>query len=103
MPLLTGRCTPKHHRDYVRSEYIDALDLPDHTRATMYFDGHHKIVVYHNHNIGELYDLADDPGEFVNLWESAEHLALKADLLQRSYNASYGHSVYAGADRRGPM
>ena len=102
LPILTGERAPQHHRDYVRSEYIDALDLPDHSRATMYFDGLYKIVVYHNHNIGELYDMADDPGEFVNLWDSGEHLALKADLLQRSYNASMV-TLFAGADRLGPM
>ena len=102
LEIMTGQRPPQHHRDYVRSEFIDALDLPDHTRATMYFDGRYKIVVYHNHNIGELYDMADDPGEFVNLWDSAEHLALKADLLQRSYDATMV-TLFAGADRLGPM
>ncbi len=29
----------------------------------------------------ELYDLQDDPGEFVNLWEHAESQELKRDLL----------------------
>ncbi|MEZ5640041.1 MAG: sulfatase-like hydrolase/transferase [Burkholderiaceae bacterium] len=30
---------------------------------------------------GELYDLQQDPGEFVNLWGDAAHLVVKADLL----------------------
>ena len=60
LPILTGERTQERHRDYVRCEYLDALDLPDHSRATMYFDGRYKIVLYHNHSIGELFDLAED-------------------------------------------
>jgi hypothetical protein len=54
----------------------------------MYFDGRHKLAVYHNHDLGELYDLQCDPGEFVNLWDEPDCLALKASLLKRSFDAS---------------
>ena len=102
LPLLTGILSPERHRDYVRSEYIDALDLPDASVASMYFDGRHKLVRYHNHGLGELYDLVADPGEFVDLWDSLDHLDLKIGLLQRSFDA-HMTTLYAGLPRRGPM
>lgn len=102
LPILTGDGAPDRHRDYVRSEYIDALDLPDESVASMYFDGRYKIVRYHNHGIGELYDLQEDPGEFLDLWDDAESQELKADLLARSYD-SHLMNLYSGPDRCGPM
>ena len=102
LPILTGQESAHRHRDYVRSEYIDALDLADHSTASMYFDGRYKIIIYHNHDTGELYDLQDDPDEFCNLWDHLESQALKADLMSRSFNATM-LNMYAGLDRRGPM
>ena len=101
-PLLTGRASPERHREYVRSEYIDALDLPDASVASMYFDGRHKLVRYHNHGLGELFDMESDPDEFVDLWDSSDHVYLKTDLLQRSFDA-HMTTLYAGPPRRGPM
>ena len=101
LPILTGRRSPEKHRDYVRCEYMDALDLA-HAAATMYYDGRYKIVVYHSHDLGELYDLLDDPDEFNDLWDSAAHQGIKLDLLERSFNATV-NSMYLGLPRRGPM
>lgn len=102
LPILLGDDPPGAHRDYVRSEYIDALDLPAGSVATMYFDGRYKLIRYHNHDLGELYDLEEDPGEFVDLWSSEEHQRLKLDLLQRSFDA-HMRTLYPGPERRGPM
>lgn len=102
LPILKGEQPPNTHRDFVRSEYIDALDLPDDSYATMYYDGRYKLSVYHSHNLGELYDLQDDPDEFNDLWDSPEHQALKLDLLQKSFNATM-LTTYPGLERRGPM
>lgn len=102
LPILSGSQSPERHRDYVRCEYIDALDMPDGSVASMVFDGRHKLSLYHNHGLGELYDLQADPGEFVNLWDSDRHTALKADLIQRSFDA-HMTSLYAGPARIGPM
>ena len=101
-PILTGQQPPRQHRDFVRCEYIDALDLPAGSIASMYFDGFHKLVCYHNHNLGELYDMEADPGEFDDLWDKPEHQPLKARLLQQSFNAHMS-TLYAGPARRGPM
>ncbi|MCY3779158.1 MAG: sulfatase-like hydrolase/transferase [Chloroflexi bacterium] len=102
LPILTGKQLRENHRDFVRCEYIDAIDLPAGSIASMYFDGRYKLVCYHNHGLGELYDLERDPGEFVDLWDSPEHQALKARLLQGSFNA-HMTTLYAGPARRGPM
>ena len=102
LPILAGRQSPERHRDFVRSEYIDALDRPDGSVASMYFDGRYKLVIYHNHDLGELYDLAVDPGEFDDLWDSPRHIELKLELVRRSFDA-HMTTMYAGPDRRGPM
>ena len=43
----------------------------------------HKLVVYRDLDTGELYDLRDDPDQYVNLWDKPEHAALKLRLLHR--------------------
>jgi arylsulfatase A-like enzyme len=88
LPILTGQASPHRHRDFVRSEYYDAVDLPNHSFATMYRDQRWKLVVYHGTGLGELYDLENDPFEFRSLWDEPALLATKADLLQRSFDAS---------------
>lgn len=102
LPILTGRQPPKRHRDFVRCEYIDSLDLPDGTVASMYFDGRYKLVCYHNHGLGELYDMDSDPEEFVDLWDSPDHQELRASLMQQSFD-KHMTTLYAGPPRRGPM
>lgn len=94
LPILTGRSEPGEHRDFVRSEYFDALKQSDGTFATMYRDRRYKLVVYHGHGLGELYDLDDDPGEFVNLWDDPDHRELQHELLWRSFDTS----VFSGTD-----
>jgi arylsulfatase A-like enzyme len=47
----------------------------------------YKLTVYFNQPYGELYDLSEDPGERVNLWEHPEHAELKSELLLRFIHA----------------
>jgi len=101
-PLLLGARLAEQHREFVRCEFIDALDMPNATVATMRFDGRYKLIVYHNHQLGELYDLQTDPGEFEDLWDSAAHQGLKLELLQRSFDAAM-LTLYRGPERIGPM
>ena len=96
LPILTGQTDPARHRDHVRCEYYDALNmcLPQepsrHTPcwATMYRDDRHKLVTYHGLGHGELYDLDHDPQELTNLWEEPCAAALGADLVQQSFDAT---------------
>ncbi|SFX97832.1 Arylsulfatase A [Paracoccus pantotrophus] len=89
MPLLTGAADPGRHKDYVLCEYMDALRFPGSvgSRGSMYFDGRYKICVYHDAAQGELFDLASDPDELHDLWDSADHAALKSDLLLKHFSA----------------
>ncbi|MBI1293745.1 sulfatase-like hydrolase/transferase [bacterium] len=103
LPLLTGTGDDASHRFFVRSEYFDALDHADHTFATMYRDHRYKLVVYHGHELGELYDLDEDPNEFTNLWDDPDHAAIKSILLLRSFDASMRGIVDVGTERIGPM
>jgi arylsulfatase len=80
-PILEGSVEPHHHKDFVVSEYYDAVDLPDGTHGTMYFDGRYKSIVYHDHNIGELYDLLTDPDECIDLWDDPESADLKSRCI----------------------
>jgi hypothetical protein len=41
----------------------------------------HKITVYRDGTEGELFDLANDPGEVRNLWHDPSAADLKRDLL----------------------
>ena len=102
LPMLSGACPADEHREFVRCEYYDALDQADGTYATMYRNRQYKLVVYHGHGLGELYDLAADPGEFDNLWDDAEYVDVKLDLMQRSFDASM-LAMDKGPKRIGPM
>ncbi len=85
--LLSGKDDPGYHKPYVISEYNDALNQPNATHGSMYFDGRYKSILYHNVNVGELYDLETDPGEFDNLWDDPAYASLKCELLSRHFNA----------------
>jgi arylsulfatase A-like enzyme len=88
LPILTGEAPPQHHREFVRSEYYDAVELPNHTFGTMYRDRRWKLVVYHGLDVGELYDMVEDPHEHTNLWDSAAHQELKLRLMKQSFDAT---------------
>ena len=102
LPILTGEAPPEYHKNFVRSEYYDALDLADGTLATMYRNRRYKLVVYHGHGLGELYDLERDPDEFENLWDDTAHQPLKLELMHKSFDASM-LAMDLGPERIGPM
>ena len=95
LPMLrhAGAHAEPAHRDFVRCEYLNALWLdpagprrPAH--ATMYRDDRWKLVMYHSHGLGELYDLREDPHEFNSLWSDHAHQGTKADLIEASFDAT---------------
>ncbi len=86
LPILTGESPAGEHRDFVWSEFADCIMLPDRSRATMYRNRRWKLVVYHGNDVGELYDMENDPDEFENLWDSSDHAGTKAELVLKSFN-----------------
>jgi choline-sulfatase len=81
--MLEGKTESPH--DSVYSEYLNAM--PWHTSskafATMVRTRQHKLVAAHSEHSGELYDLINDPGEHINLYNNPDYLPLKAELLER--------------------
>ena len=56
--------------------------------GTMYRDLRWKLVVYHGHPCGELYDMDKDPNEFKNLWDNPSFQGVKLKLMQASLDSS---------------
>jgi len=90
LPILTGQADASRHRDFVRCEYHDAMPPRDKApaRANMIVTDRHKLIVYHGHAVGELYDLREDPDEFRNLWDEADCQLLKLDLMKTLFDAT---------------
>ena len=106
-PILSGDADPTHHRDFVRSEYFDALDPfftgGTGTFGTMYRTLQHKLCMYHDKKLGELYDLESDPWEFNDLWDSAEHEPIKQQLIRDAFDAHVVLTTDMGSKRIAPM
>ena len=95
LPILTGDATPDHHKDAVRCEFFNVLDMnwnrgdaPPPSYGTMHRTRQHKLSVYHGNDYGELYDLEADPDEYNNLWEDPDSQAIKIQLIKESFDAS---------------
>lgn len=84
-PALTEEQAAAKHREDIYCEYYNAMPWHKSPKAygTMLRTERYKIVVAHGVSSGELYDLKDDPEETINLWNSAEHGALKSEMLGR--------------------
>jgi len=85
-----------------RSEGRDAVFIQyDHQRPMDVFGGpprvhtlvdpRWRISLFAGASWGELYDLANDPGEFDNLWDEPTHAAVKARLIERLLQAEIEH------------
>jgi arylsulfatase A-like enzyme len=47
----------------------------------------YKLVVYHDRDSGELYDLREDPGELENLWDHSDYADVRFRLLKLNFDA----------------
>jgi arylsulfatase A-like enzyme len=73
-PLLDGN----HEYTITENDFQIVLRHPMRTLATRRF----KLTRYEEQpDVGELYDLDDDPGELVNRWDDAAYRSARADLL----------------------
>ena len=90
--LLTDSDAIDCHREFVRCEYFSALNphVREHfngSYATMIRDDRYKLIVYHGHDIGECFDLRNDPDEFDNLWDDPAMMSVKLRLMRQSFDA----------------
>ena len=87
-PILHGKA-PEKWRDVVISEYNYSITPPaavhglsdEDARMFMAFDGRYKLIHFEGGLRPMLFDLQEDPDEFVDLGESAEH----AEALAKMY------------------
>lgn len=92
LPILTGKKSPDHHKDYVRSEFYDTLGTrPEEGQdkpgfGTMIRDDRFKLSTYHGHEMGELFDMENDPEEYTNLWNDPDYREVRFRLLRKSYD-----------------
>ena len=107
LPILEGKSDESGHREFVRSEYFDALDPHftggDGTYATMYRTHSHKLCVYHGKGVGELFDMKKDPWEHHNLWDDTQSAEIKNQLLAESFDAHVLLTTDVGSKRIAPM
>ncbi|MFW6189328.1 MAG: sulfatase [Planctomycetota bacterium] len=85
-PLLTGDQEPDRFRDDVYCEYYNSNPDDPPVYLTMCRTEHHKIIIAHGMDCGELYDLEADPGENRNLWDDPDYAELKTEMLIRASN-----------------
>jgi len=90
LPILEGRANPETHREVVRCEFYDTLDAEELSPAfaTMIRTRDFKLVVYHGHALGELFDLSEDPQEFENLWDQPQYEGRRLALLKHCFDAT---------------
>ena len=70
----------------------------------MYRTPKYKLSVYHHEDdLGELYDMENDPWEHSNLWDSPEHQSIKHQLILESFNAHVNLTTDVGSERIAPM
>jgi arylsulfatase A-like enzyme len=107
LPILEGKKNGDSIRDFVRCEFFDALD--SHftggvgSFATMYRDATHKLSIYHDQHLGELYDLTSDPWEFNDLWDDPASQSKKSELVLKSFDAHVNLTTDVGSQRIAPM
>ena len=52
---------------------------------TMWREDRYKIIVHHHVNDGELYDMHEDPHEFINLWNDPARRELRDAMIKRCF------------------
>lgn len=103
LPILTGEADPGEFREFARCEFYSTLRQTENrpeSYGTMIRTREYKLVNYHGHPKGELFDLVNDPDEFENLWDDPDYQEIKQELMQKSFDAAV-FSIDTGPKRIG--
>lgn len=71
-------------RDHV---LVENRHQPSRVHIRTYVDQDHKLTIYRNMAFGELFNLAEDPGERRNLYLDSAHHALRLEISERFLKA----------------
>ena len=82
--FITDEIAEDNFRDSAYCEYYNSNPDTPAQFCTMVRDQKHKIIVYHGQELGELYDLENDPGELKNLWNCPQYMELKMNMLKKT-------------------
>lgn len=90
LPILTGDRPDSEHREGIYAEYYNcnsAKSFNSFQRCymTMWREDRYKIIVHHHVNDGELYDMHEDPHEFINLWNDPARRELRDAMIKRCF------------------
>jgi uncharacterized sulfatase len=82
LPVWCGE--PVKVRDEVLVEF---RHQPTAVHLRTYIDERYKLTVYRDQPYGEVFDLAEDPGELHNRWDDPGYAVVKSRLFQKFVNA----------------
>jgi len=75
-------------KERARDEVIvENRHQPTAVHLRTYIDDRYKMTVYRDREYGELFDLAEDPGECRNLWNDPDYERVKATVMCKFINA----------------
>ena len=80
-PALQGADTGRSALMVEEETYRYLFDKDDTTRVRTLVTDTHRLSIYQDEDWGELYDLAADPGETLNLWDAPDVFELRSKLL----------------------
>ena len=82
LPLLAGETDTHRPRVLVETvAFSPQFEMPIWAKVRTLVTDRYRLTIYTFQDEGELYDLAADPEEIVNLWGSAETAAIQSDML----------------------
>jgi len=83
--LTGGDVSARRHKTVYCEHYGTTQHTPESESAyaTMLRTERYKLVVFHGHEEGELYDLEEDPSETRNLWAEMRVREVRCDLMQQ--------------------
>lgn len=97
MPVVRGESDEL--RPYVVSEHYRDLILRSTERMTMIRDQRWKLVEFNDSSDGQLFDLAEDPGELRNRWSDPGLAGKRQELAAELENWRKSNAGSAGSYR----